>query len=137
MEVEQKNALRAGKDAMWNALYEAGFPRGARNNHRYSILDGSRVDTFYLVETGIFFAYDPALKLVAKGESYDDALIYMVLAREAWSDSSPVGSRPEDADSRVYGQTARASDGRLAVAGRPESKLKGKRRPSREKLKNV
>ena len=107
--------------AGWPPL--VGLNNKKTTSHRWFSLDGSTVDSYFTPKAG-FYMYDRQLKIIAHGDTADRATIAMVLARE-------------NASPRVHGGQARGPDGRLPVSVRPESPMKGRRRPDRNKPKNA
>lgn len=79
--------LKHARSDLFALLVAAGWPAGIGINDKARVcrnrvaLDGAVVHTFW-TKGRPFFAYDPALKLVASGENRDVALAGMVAARD-------------------------------------------------------
>ncbi len=79
----------AAKAAMREAFARAGYTHG-EYNLRPTSLAGKRIYCYSPIQEwrrkpsdcGTFFAFDPALKLIVAGASYDEALMAIALRRE-------------------------------------------------------
>jgi hypothetical protein len=85
-----REAAVAGKERRRRAMVAAGWPENiglgdrATTSARHYVLDGKPVLSFW-TKGAPFFAYDPALSLVTKGATTDEAAIAMAQARETLS----------------------------------------------------